>query len=1005
MKPYSILPLLIIAGLLPVILTQPYCPYFTDITGNCVNKCVYPQIGNADSKMCMSDDSQCTSFYIQYVNTCVSKCPSGYLAQAAKDKKYQICIPCQYKDDAGKCYQFCPHGTITDYTTQKCLSSPSQCQAYYIKSFNMCYQDCPPTFTPDNTQTPKICVSCQVSGTCATTTNGNGNNQQPSNSNNIKNTWCNLYLAANMNDCLSQCPTSQIALPQVQGQSYIQCQMCPPTTPYVSYDGTTCLKQCNTGEILLELNCIQTSQCNLNLYTDTNNNTMCIDKCPSQTRPVQVKDQTYNVCQSCPSNQFLVLETNQCVDTCQIKDKSSQICLSSINSCNGYISSDQKSCLASCPASQFAQQGIFAGQYLCVDKCNDNQYIQVQNNNNIASNYCVAACPIFQFADSNKICTPVASCTNFLSMDGLACLTQCPVGQFPQSLPTYKVQICMPCMQKLSSDGKSCNDSCASNELYDAQLKQCQPSAQCSKIKQDGQCLDHCQPGYVIQTNNSIQTCISINACPDYVSSDRQSCVKNCDSNEGVITIGKQLFCVLCPLGLNSDGVSCKSNCPSNQIYDTTSQSCKDTDKCSGLLSANGQRCVSECQFPEVKPSSQATQCAYQCQSGQVIQQNVGCIDPSKCTDYISSNGQFCVQQCSSILEITGDTNSSPKTCQQCPQGQYPLVQSDSSIQCTDVNSDPIDNMQEQLKNAMSALGNNKITPIQQSTLKNTFQKVTFDLEQQLSQDLQSPSVKADKVNSLITQGVSTLKVSILNYLNKLTSYDATTNIQQASQNIQDQNQLLLGSNQVQIVAEKKKNGYSFKLKFNLQELTSNSVISLQQDDSVVPQLSNNNSNTSNIIGTGIGDATGQTNSQITAMQVTNLAVNPYCLSCPTGLTTIDTNTSTGRFRNLQSQSGQQYQLTYNVNPSQITKTICVSYDSNNAMIVNPTNINSAKNQITCTFTKNSSLYYDSNCQYISKNLCPSQKSQTDFNDKVSPSSSKLLNISLVFAFIFAIYI
>ncbi|KAL4464179.1 hypothetical protein ABPG72_008581 [Tetrahymena utriculariae] len=288
--------------------------------------------------------------------------------------------------------------------------------------------------------------------------------------------------------------------------------------------------------------------------------------------------------------------------------------------------------------------------------------------------------------------------------------------------------------------------------------------------------------------------------------------------------------------------------------------------------------------FLEVKPSQQATQCDYKCESGKIYKDKEICVDPSSCADYLSSNGQFCVQSCSLMLEIIDDEKYSPKTCKKYPQGQYHQAQPDKSV------------------SALSTLGDINLTPTQKSTLKSTFQQVTFDLEKQIGQVLSSPSFKADQIYSLLTEGVKTLKTSILDYLDKLTSYDTATNIQKTSDKIYDQNQLLLGSNKVQIVAEKKKSGNSFKLKFNLQDLIANSAVSLQSDEPIVPKFSNNSDN-SNIFGAGIGDATNQTYPKMTAMQVTYLVVNPNCLKFPVGLTTKNTKTSGGRFRNLQSQT------------------------------------------------------------------------------------------------------
>ncbi|KAL4464178.1 hypothetical protein ABPG72_008580 [Tetrahymena utriculariae] len=190
---------------------------------------------------------------------------------------------------------------------------------------------------------------------------------------------------------------------------------------------------------------------------------------------------------------------------------------------------DQKQCLTNCPLNQYAEKGLFSVQYQCVIKCNDGQFISTQNNNNIITNYFVEACPFGQYVGVNNTCSPVIQCTNYLSMDGLTYLSQCPADQFPQLIATSKQLTCMPYLQKLSSDGKSCNKSCGSDELYNIQLRQCKPSSQCTGIKQNGLCLNQCQLGYLLTIENAVKACVSISSCTEYVSSDRQYALKNVD--------------------------------------------------------------------------------------------------------------------------------------------------------------------------------------------------------------------------------------------------------------------------------------------------------------------------------------------------------------------------------------------------------------------------------------------------------------------------------------------
>ncbi|KAL4476475.1 hypothetical protein ABPG74_010208 [Tetrahymena malaccensis] len=295
MKLQTILPLLVIAGFLPLILAEP-CRFYTDLNGKCVIRCKYPQIGYSDTKMCLSDESKCTQFYVLTYDVCSSQCPQGFAVKPAQGKKYQYCIPCQFQGENGKCYENCPSTMITDQTTKKCLSSPTQCQAYYLADSFTCQSSCPPNYIADNNSSPKRCVYCYSTGNC------NGDNQKPKDNKNDesstnKNLSCTQYLAANMHECLSQCPPQQIALPQVQGQSYIQCQICPSSLPFVSKDGSICVSQCNTREVLLQQNCIQISHCKLNVHTDDNKNLSCIKQCPPSYKSVQVQDQPYSICQ------------------------------------------------------------------------------------------------------------------------------------------------------------------------------------------------------------------------------------------------------------------------------------------------------------------------------------------------------------------------------------------------------------------------------------------------------------------------------------------------------------------------------------------------------------------------------------------------------------------------------------------------------------------------------------------------------------------------------------
>lgn len=76
--------------------------------------------------------------------------------------------------------------------------------------------------------------------------------------------------------------------------------------------------------------------------------------------------------------------------------------------------------------------------------------------------------------------------------------------------------------------------------------------------------------------------------------------------------------------------------------------------------------------------------------------------------------------------------------------------------------------------------------------------------------------------------------------------------------------------------------------------------------------------------------------------------------------------------------------MIYKVEPTKINKSICVSYDESNGDIspAVSTTIDRSSSQITCTFYKNSDLYYDSDCQFIDESACSTKDSA--FNDSVT---------------------
>ncbi|KAL4464181.1 hypothetical protein ABPG72_008583, partial [Tetrahymena utriculariae] len=838
MKLQMILPLLLLVAFMPAIKCAT-CSLFTDTNGKCVTKCRFPQIGNANTKTCLANDSGCKTFYSKQDNVCLDKCPQYFAGQAVSGKSYLLCVPCLFKDLQGNCFQKCPAGLISDYTTYTCLNQSSQCSAFFVKDKQSCVKACPLNYIANTSQTPNICVNCLISGTCSNT-NNNG-----SSSGITSNISCSQYLSANMKECTPSCPPGQIALAQVQGQSYQQCQLCPSSQPYISYDGLNCVSQCDIGEIInLEtFNCIQPSQCTTFVYTDSNKNSLCVNQCPTNLQQVVASNtSSYGLCLACPSGQYLNLSIQQCVSTCQFLDATGKFCLSSILQCIGYISVDQTKCQTSCSSGLYIQKGNINGQFYCLAGCSNTQYIFQQTVNNLTQNFCVNSCPQNFYPGTKNMCTSITNCMNYLSLDGKTCLTECPSGQIPTTVSNLKIQQCKPCFQKISADSKSCISTCDSGQIYDMQSNKCQISTSCTGIQSNGLCLAQCQPGqllYVDSGNN--KSCINLSDCNSYISIDKKQCLSSCPTGQGITIYRNQKFCIFCKYGVASDGINCQASCPLGQIYSVAAKACTNTNNCSGMISANGKRCVASCEYPEVKPSSTATKCAYQCQSGQLYSDGVGCIAANSCTGYQSANGAFCVTNCTALNQIVTNSTSTPKICSKCPFGQYPQIFNSTQIQCAYKNIDISQNLANQALSIQSMLaGKTNLTTSQKAAIKGQFADMVSDLEQSI--DLAQINLTLNSID--IQSNLQLLKSQIIDYLNLTSSYDNSTNSEQNQDQVNDENQVILGSSTIQVISEKVKKGFSFKLQFNLADLVSNSFISLQQDNQLVQLTSNSSPNT-----------------------------------------------------------------------------------------------------------------------------------------------------------------
>ncbi|EAR92089.1 hypothetical protein TTHERM_00106900 (macronuclear) [Tetrahymena thermophila SB210] len=954
------------------------------------NECVPPlicqpsQVPDTANKVCLDNVSQCKGVLNKQTFTCDASCPTNFSTVTDPNLNIKVCIPCQYKDSAGNCYSQCPYPLVSVASASagqpgSCLSDPTQCSGYFTSQLNTCEAQCRFGFTPNIMTSPKTCISCTASNTC---------NQQNTNQ-------CNMRLSADKSSCSKDCPKGQIPLPQVANQSYQQCQVCPSSQPFVSADGTQCLAMCG-GSYVADSNsksCIDPSICSGNLSTDSKGIQWCTPNCPSGQSPVKDASTGFNVCQPCSSGTFFDPIQNKCINSCTLMDATQSYCLVSINDCNGSISVDQTQCLLKCPSGQFQRPLTQINQFQCVTACDQNELVY--------NNMCLLFCPKGLFTDlKNKVCTTVKpQCTGVISFDGQLCLQSCPQGQYPATSTNGQPPKCSKCTQKLSSDGKSCSANCASGEMYDLDIFQCVTQSSCkSKIAQpDGQsCSSSCLPGQILSTNGTNQSCLnSISDCKQLVSSDFKQCVSACNSGEAQISDGPLTVCIICPLAVSSDGKSCLNSCPSGTFLKVSSQSCVASCASGEFVSANGKNCVSSCVYPDLKRSSDNSKCYTSCESGNVIDKSLGCITPSQCKSnnkYISSDGQSCIDDCSVFLTYIDPNNAN--TCKACSTNTFARLDK-GKIVCQAYSDNAASDLSVQATTLTSQFTNlSAITPEMKGQIKSQIQSISAGIEQAIQQTQTSITLTDTQKQQQKIQLVENIQNIGALFLSKIDSSSSS------SEN-SDANKLVLGTNEYQFVAEKKKKGFVFQISFNLANL-STADPSFQQDSSQL-DLTKQGS---------------QIDGSIASMSVTNQASNPYCSdssTCLAGLFSVSaTKTSSSkRFLDSTSTSSSKFTLVYNVPASQIQKTVCVTYDTTtNAMSPSlSTVIDTTNNQITCTFTQNNSLFYDNNCSIVSASLCSSgTSSNTGGNNNnnnngttqqtVSPSQSN----KIIFSFILLIF-
>lgn len=138
-------------------------------------------------------------------------------------------------------------------------------------------------------------------------------------------------------------------------------------------------------------------------------------------------------------------------------------------------------------------------------------------------------------------------------------------------------------------------------------------------------------------------------------------------------------FCRPCPFGPNDTKTACKSSdacIAATQLFDLDLKACVAIASCSAkLLSVDGKKCGTKCQFPEVtRTAVSTTQCYADCEAGEIRVPGKGCVAATECTGYISAGNGSCVEECVHVREAIDSITAVPKTCKLCAETETPAV-------------------------------------------------------------------------------------------------------------------------------------------------------------------------------------------------------------------------------------------------------------------------------------------------------------------------------------------
>ncbi|KAL4441738.1 hypothetical protein ABPG74_008735 [Tetrahymena malaccensis] len=710
--------------------------------------------------------------------------------------------------------------------------------------------------------------------------------------------------------------------------------VCDEQKPYKTEEGT-CTDKCpKLGDPITKF-CIPSP-----LYCTIRSDSTCVTECGSD-YPYKNNHNDFN--------QFVC--RNEC-DDLQIIDEKEKQCLT-MDECK-YFLINRKKCSQECPPEYFQFTNENTPYRLCNQNCQG--YVQITNDNS-SKKICIQECPlenIYVVLDQNKsikqkYCGGCPSDFPYYtkqSQYNVCFASQCN----PSQIYDVKEDKCLDSINECTKylvDKKVCQEDCP-NDHY-RYLQDNTPYKQCNRICDYFKGLDNQGNKFCYNTTDQ---------CPQFISSDGKQCVSSCADD---IEYLEKKQCTQCNRYIVTDvdqnTNKCKNSCEdSKMVYIFYKQNqqfkkCVEPSFCSSKMVSilNPKVCSSACLIPEVKNGDQ---CVQTCPQGLYLQVSTQSCE-KQCDKYISSDGKFCLDQCQQIFEIADQDVKVQKKCKKCNSNQFLEIQKDQTV-CVDIQK--TDESLQQLK----------------TTLTNKFDK-DINTKTEVDSIKDAIGVYADQINSKLADISKKAEISEQDKNDVKKQFESMIGIvKQFSSKVNSQLSLQpekIITNELNIVYQIAQPGKKFKTSFD-----STSIKEGKLDSMLVEDL----------------DQTS-TKFKPQNLQVSFVKTNPYCnyQYCKNISLFVVTFTSQGQNRILtnDNENASTFTIAYQIpQGQQAEKQVCFSYDQQGNRKENKGQV--LNGQITCSFEYSSSIFYDENCQFISKDYCQSNSGQKKENDDSSGSQS-----------------